>query len=78
MPEKSGMLEGPGEPPAYRGINPMMLNERELGEIHQELGDWVGEAEQSRDPDRPPEQLIDDVRTALRAVAEERAHRRAM
>ena len=72
------MSEGPGEPPGYRGINPMMLNDRELGEIHQELGDWVDDAEQALDPDRPAEQLIDDVRSVVRAIAEERAHRRVM
>ncbi|MDP6823006.1 MAG: hypothetical protein QF554_06910 [Dehalococcoidia bacterium] len=55
-----------------------MLSERELRDIHQELADWVNEAEGSHDPVRPPEQLIDDVRGALSAVAEERAHRRLM
>lgn len=56
----------------------MMLNDRELGEIHQELGDWVDDAEQALDPDRPAEQLIDDVRSVVRAIAEERADRRVM
>ena len=56
----------------------MMLNERELSEIHQKLADWVDQAEEADDTDRPPEQLIDDVRNALSAVSEERAHRRTM
>jgi|AP95_1055475.scaffolds.fasta_scaffold115357_2 hypothetical protein len=72
------MPEGPGEPPDFREINPMMLNERELSEIHQKLADWVDEAEEADDTDRPEEQLIDDVRNALSAVSEERAHRRTM
>jgi len=72
------MPEGPGEPPDFREINPMMLNERELSEIHQKLAVWVDEAEEADDTDRPEEQLIDDVRNALSAVSEERAHRRTM
>ena len=56
----------------------MMLNDRELGEIHQQLGDWVDEAEQAEDSVRPPEELIDEVRAAVTALAEERAHRRVM
>jgi hypothetical protein len=56
----------------------MMLNERELSEIHQKLADWVDEAEEADDTDRPEEQLIDDVRNALSALSEERAHRRTM
>ncbi len=71
-------FDGPGEPPEFRDINPMMLNDRELLEIHHELADWVNNAEGSFDPYRPPEQLIDDVRNALSSVAEERAHRRSM
>ena len=70
--------EGPGEPPAFRGIDPMMLNDRELGEVHGALGAWVDEAEQAEDAIRPPEDLIDEVRTVVRALAEERAHRRVM
>jgi|TARA_B110000116_G_scaffold81220_1_gene70674 hypothetical protein len=72
------MPEGPGEPPDIRDLDPMMLNERELREIHQKLADWVDEAEEADDTDRPPEQLIDDVRNALSSVSEERAHRRTM
>lgn len=72
------MPEGPGEPPDFREINPMMLNERELSEIHQKLADWVDLAEEADDSGRPLEQLIDDVRNALSAVSEERAHRRTM
>ena len=72
------MPERPGEPPDFREINPMMLNERELSEIHQKLADWVDEAEEADDTDRPEEQLIDDVRNALSEVSEERAHRRTM
>jgi hypothetical protein len=72
------MPEGPGEPPDFREIDPMMLNERELSEIHQKLADWVDEAEEADDTDRPEEQLIDDVRNALSALSEERAHRRTM
>ncbi len=72
------MTEGPGEPPDISGLNPMMLNERELREFHQVLADWVDEAEESHDPDRPPEQLIDDIRNALSSISEERAHRRSM
>lgn len=71
-------FDGPGEPPDFRDINPLMLNERELREIHYELANWVDNAEGSHDPYRPPEQLIDDVRNALSSVAEERAHRRTM
>ncbi|MCX8251430.1 MAG: hypothetical protein OTJ98_06190 [Dehalococcoidia bacterium] len=72
------MPEGLGEPPDIRGLDPMMLNERELREIHQKLADWVDEAEEADDTDRPHEQLIDDVRNALSSVSEERAHRRTM
>ena len=75
MPDK---FDGPGDPPDFQDINPMMLNERELMQVHLELADWVDNAESSHDPYRPPEQLIDDVRNALSAVAEERAHRRTM
>ena len=72
------MPERPGEPPDFREINPMMLNERELSEIHQKLADWVDEAEEADDTARPAEQLIDDVRNALSAISEERTHRRTM
>ena len=72
------MSDGPGVPPDYRGINPMMLNERELGEVHAALGDWVDQAEQAEDAKRPPEDLIDEVRVTLRALAEERAYRKVM
>ena len=72
------MPERPGEPPDFREINPMMLNERELSEIHQKLADWGDEAEQADDTARPAAQLIDDVRNALSAISEERAHRRTM
>ena len=56
----------------------MMLNDRELGEVHGALGAWVDEAEQAEDAIRPPADLIDEVRTVVRALAEERAHRRVM
>jgi len=72
------MIDDPGQPPEFHNINPMMLNDRELLEIHHQLADWVNDAEGSHDPFRPVEQLIDDVRNALTSVAEERAHRRKM
>jgi len=72
------MIDDPGEPPEFRDINPMMLNNRELLEVHHKLAEWVDDAESSHDPYRPPEQLIDDVRNALSSVSEERALRRSM
>jgi hypothetical protein len=72
------MIDDPGEPPEFRYINPMMLNNRELLEVHHKLAEWVDDAESSNDPYRPPEQLIDDVRNALSSVSEERALRRTM
>jgi hypothetical protein len=42
------MIDDPGEPPEFRDINPMMLNNRELLEVHHKLAEWEDDVSSAR------------------------------